>query len=136
MSQTSIGTMDEWDAAYPGHRFRCAMHESVVAAARTARARASDGPAADHRDEEGPRGSCLLARPLDFDGKWRTHPAQVAAVNGAFSPTDGGVEWEEKVTAAHEAADASGSGALSVHGRIVDAASIRIARNTLDVARR
>jgi citrate lyase subunit beta/citryl-CoA lyase len=32
MPQTSIGTMDEWDEVYPGHRFHYAMQRIVVAA--------------------------------------------------------------------------------------------------------
>jgi len=32
MPQKSIGTMDEWDEVYPGHRFHYAMHRIVVAA--------------------------------------------------------------------------------------------------------
>jgi hypothetical protein len=74
MPQTSIGTMDEWDEAYPGHRFHYAM-QRIVAAARAADLRAVDGPVADHRDEEGLRKSCLLARSLGYDGKWCIHPA-------------------------------------------------------------
>lgn len=135
MPQTSIGTMDEWDDAYPGHRFHYAMHR-VVVAARTAGVRALDGPVADHRDQEGLRKSCLLARSLGFDGKWCIHPAQVGIVNEAFSPTDDEVQWAEKVMTAYEEANASGSGAISVDGQMVDAASIRMARNISDQARR
>jgi citrate lyase beta subunit len=135
MPQTSIGTMDEWDEAYPGHRFHYAM-QRIVAAARAADLRAVDGPVADHRDEEVLRKSCLLARSLGFDGKWCIHPTQIAIVNDHFSPTDSEVEWAEKVVAAYEEANRTGSGAIGVEGKMVDAASIRMAWNTLDLARR
>ena len=134
MPQTSIGTMDEWDEAYPGHRFHYAMHRIVVAA-RAAGLRAIDGPLADYRDEEGLRKSCLLTRSLGFDGKWCIHPAQIEVVNEVFSPTGKEVEWAKKVVAAYEEASAGGTGAISVDGQMVDAASIRIARNTLELAR-
>lgn len=134
MPQTSIGAMDEWDEAYPGHRFHYAM-QRIVVAARTAGIRALDGPVADHRDEEGLRKSCLLARSLGFDGKWCIHPAQIAIVNEHFSPTEKEVEWAKKVVAAYEEAKAAGSGAVSVDGKMVDAASIRMAQNTRDFAR-
>jgi citrate lyase beta subunit len=49
MPQTSIGTMDEWDEVYPGHRFHYAMQRLVVAS-RAAGVRAVDGPVADYRD--------------------------------------------------------------------------------------
>ncbi len=134
MPQTSIGTMDEWDEAYPGHRFHYAMHR-IVAAARAAGLRAIDGPVADYRDEEGLRKGCLLARSLGFDGKWCIHPAQIEVVNEVFSPTGREVEWAEKVVAAYEEASAAGAGAISVNGQMVDAASIKMARNTLELAR-
>jgi citrate lyase beta subunit len=133
MPQTSIGTMDEWDDAYPGHRFHYVM-QRIVVACRAAGLRAVDGPVADYRDEEGLRKACMLARSLGFDGKWCIHPAQIETVNEVFSPTEREVEWAKKVVAAYEEANAAGSGAVSVDGQMVDAASIRMARNTLDAA--
>ena len=133
MPQRSVGTMDEWDEVYPGHRFHYAMHRIVVAA-RAAGLRAVDGPVADHRDEEGLRESCLVARSLGFDGKWCIHPAQIETVNDVFSPTEEEVEWARKVVQAYEEANAAGRGAISVDGQMIDAASVRIARNTLDLA--
>ena len=133
MPQTSIGTMDEWDEAYPGHRFHYAMHRIVVAA-RANDLRALDGPVADYRDEEGLHKSCLRARSLGFDGKWCIHPGQVEIVNEVFSPTEGEIEWARKVVSAYEEANAAGSGAISMDGQMIDAASIKMAQNTLDLA--
>src|SRR5919202_122926 len=134
MPQTSIGTMDEWDEAYPGHRFHYAMHRIVVVA-RANDLRAIDGPVANYKDEEGLRKSCLRARSLGFDGKWCIHPGQVEIVNEVFSPTERELEWARKVVSAYEEANVTGSGSISVDGQMVDAASIRMARNTLDLAR-
>jgi citrate lyase subunit beta / citryl-CoA lyase len=130
MPQTSIGVMDEWDETYPGHRFHYAM-QHIVVAARATGLRVLDGPVADYSDEEGLRRSCLIARSLGFDGKWCIHPAQIAIVNETFSPTARDVEWAKKVVAAYEEANATGSGSVSVDGHMVDAASIKLARNTL-----
>jgi citrate lyase beta subunit len=130
MPQTSIGVMDEWDEAYPGHRFHYAM-QRIVVAARATGLRVLDGPVADYSDEEGLRRSCLIARSLGFDGKWCIHPAQIAIVNETFSPTDKEVDWARKVVAAYDEANAEGSGSVSVEGQMVDAASIKLARNTL-----
>src|SRR5918994_1544467 len=130
MPLTSIGVMDEWDEAYPGHRFHYAM-QRIVVAARAAGVRVLDGPVADYGDEEGLGRSCLIARSLGFDGKWCVHPAQIAVVNEAFSPTDKEVDWANKVVAAYDEANAEGSGSVSVDGQMVDAASIKLARNTL-----
>jgi citrate lyase subunit beta / citryl-CoA lyase len=131
MPQTNIGTMDEWDEVYPGHRFHYAM-QRIVVAARARGLRVVDGPVADYRDEEGLRESSLIARSLGFDGKWCIHPAQIEAVNEVFSPTPREIEWARKVVAAYEEASAAGSGAISVDGQMIDAASIKMARNTLD----
>jgi len=133
MPLRSIGTMDECDEAYPGHRFHYAM-QRIVVAARAAGLRAVDGPVADYRDEEGLRESCLLARSLGFDGKWCIHPAQIEVVNEVFSPTEREIEWAKKVVKAYEEASAAGSGSISVDGQMVDAASIKLAQNTLDLA--
>ena len=128
MPYRSIGAMDEWDEAYPGHRFHYAM-QRIVVAARAAGLRAVDGPLADYRDEEALRRSSLLARSLGFDGKWCIHPAQIPVVNEVFSPTDKEIEWAKKVVGAYEEA---GAGATSVDGQMIDAASIKMARTTLD----
>ena len=130
MPLTSIGVMDEWDEVYPGHRFHYAM-QRIVAAARAADLRAVDGPVADYRDEDGLRKSCLLARSLGFDGKWCIHPAQIETVNEVFQPTEEETEWAKKVLKAYEEASAAGRGAITLDGHMIDAASIRMARNTL-----
>ena len=128
MPHRSIGVMDEWDEAYPGHRFHYAM-QRIVVAARAAGLRPVDGPLADYRDEEALRKSCLLARSLGFDGKWCIHPAQISVVNEVFSPTEEEIEWAKKVVRAYEEA---GSGAISVDGQMIDEASIKMARTTLE----
>ena len=120
--------MDEWDEVYPGHRFHYAM-QRIVVAARAAGLRAVDGPLADYRDEEALRRSSLLARSLGFDGKWCIHPAQIPVVNEVFSPTDEEIAWAKRVVEAYEQA---GTGATSIDGQMIDAASIKMARTTLD----
>jgi citrate lyase subunit beta/citryl-CoA lyase len=131
MPYRSIGVMDEWDEVYPGHRFHYAM-QRIVVAARAAGLRGVDGPVADYRNAEGLRESCLVARSLGFDGKWCIHPAQIETVNEVFSPTEKEIEWARKVVAAYEEANAAGTGAISVEGQMIDAASIKMAQNTLD----
>jgi citrate lyase subunit beta/citryl-CoA lyase len=133
MPYRSIGVMDEWDEVYPGHRFHYAM-QRIVVAARAAGLRGVDGPVADYRNEEGLRESCLVARSLGFDGKWCIHPAQIETVNEVFSPTEKEIEWARKVVAAYEEANAAGTGAISVEGQMIDAASIKMAQNTLDAS--
>jgi citrate lyase subunit beta/citryl-CoA lyase len=133
MPYRSIGVMDEWDEAYSGHRFHYAM-QRIVVAARARGLRAVDGPLADYRDAEALRESSQISRSLGFDGKWCIHPAQIETVNEVFSPTEEEIEWAKKVVKAYEEASAAGRGAISVDGQMIDAASIRMAQNTLDLA--
>jgi citrate lyase subunit beta/citryl-CoA lyase len=134
MPSVSIGTPDEWDAAYPGHRYQYVMHRLLVAA-RAAGIRVLDGPFANFRDLEGYRRSCLLAKSMGYDGKWCIHPGQIATANEVFSPSEEEVAWAQQVIDAYERATAEGLGAITVDGKMVDAASIKVAENTLAQAR-
>jgi len=131
---SAIGTEDSWDAVYPGHRWHYAMTR-VVVAARAAGLRVFDGPAAEFRDLEAFRRLCRVARALGFDGKWCIHPAQIPVVHEVFAPTEEELAWARRVVAAYEEAQASGRGAITVDGRMVDAASLRMAQATLARAR-
>lgn len=130
MPASAIGTPDAWDDLYPGHRWHYAM-QRVLVAARAHGLRAYDGPSAEFRDLEAFRRLCLVARALGFDGKWCIHPAQIPVVHEVFSPTPQEVAWAQRVVAAYEAARAEGRGAITVDGKMVDAASLRMARATL-----
>ena len=131
---TSIGTPDEWDAAYPGHRFHYPMHRILVAG-RAAGIRVIDGPFADFRNLDGFRASCLLARSLGFDGKMCIHPAQVPIANEVFSPSEQEIAWASRVVDAYITATGEGQGAIQIDGKMVDVASIRMAETTMARAR-
>ena len=130
MPLTAIGTLDHWDAAYPGHRWDYPLHRILVAA-RVAGLRAIDGPYADFRDLDGFHRSCLIARALGYDGKWCIHPTQVPIANEVFTPSDAEVAWARDVTAANAEAEQAGRGSFSLNGQMIDAASLRMARATL-----
>ena len=131
MPAESIGEFDAFDLGYPGHRWHAAMH-TIVAAARANKLRAIDGPYAGYRDAAGFERSCFIARSMGFDGKQCIHPAQLAAVNGMFTPSAEEVAHAQRVVRACEEAAAVGRGVTSLDGRMVDAASIRMARVTLE----
>lgn len=134
MPLASIGTRDWWDEQYPGHRLHYPMSRIVVAA-RAAGVRAIDGPMADFRDLEGLRQACILARGLGYDGKWCIHPGQISVVNEVFLPTAEEIAWARRVMEAYDQAADQGRGAITVGETMVDAASIRMARTTLDLVR-
>jgi citrate lyase beta subunit len=134
MPASSIGAMDEWDAVYPGHRYQYVMHR-ILTAARVAGIRAIDGPFANFRDEEGHRQSCMIARSMGYDGKWCIHPAQIPLTNELFAPSESELEWAQRVIAAYDEANQKGLGAVALDNKMIDAANIRMARNTVDLAR-
>jgi len=130
MPVMAIGGEDEWDAAYPGHRFHDVMH-GILVAGRAAGTRVIDGPYANFRDLDGLRQSARRARALGYDGKWCIHPAQIPVVNEVFSPTTEEVAWAEQVVSRAAAATAGGQGTLQIDGIMIDAASVKMAERTL-----
>jgi citrate lyase subunit beta/citryl-CoA lyase len=127
MPATGIGELDAHDAAYPGHRYHAVML-MIVAAARANGLRCMDGPYAGYADTAGLVRACGIALALGFDGKQCIHPGQLATVNAAFSPSDEEVARASALVKAYEAAMAEGRGAASYQGRMVDAASLRMAQ--------
>lgn len=133
MPASDIGTMDEYDAQYPGHRWHNGM-QTIVAAARANGLGCLDGPYAAFNDSGGFERACKIARSLGFDGKQCIHPSQLAGTNAAFSPSAAEVEYARRVVAAYDAAAASGKGAVQLDGKMVDEANVRMARVVLDQA--
>jgi citrate lyase subunit beta/citryl-CoA lyase len=127
MPLDAIGEADENDRLYPGHRWHYVMSR-IVTAARAFGLRAIDGPYASFRDAEGFQRACDVARVLGFDAKWCIHPGQVAATNSAFAPPPEQVAWAKTVLAEYDRATGAGRGAITVAGRMVDAASLRMAQ--------
>lgn len=131
MPLDAIGEWDESDTLYPGHRWHYIM-QRIVIAARARGLRALDGPFASLHDEVALQRACDVARVLGFDGKWCIHPAQAPIVNAAFAPSAAQVEWATRVVDASDAAASAGRGALAIDGKMVDAASVRMARTIVE----
>lgn len=93
---------------------------AVVAAARGHGLLAIDGVVNATDDAERLQAECLQGRAFGFDGKSLIHPAQIAAANAAFSPTQAEVEKAREVIAAFATADAQGKGAIRVGYRMVE----------------
>jgi citrate lyase beta subunit len=131
MPSSAIGEADEHDEIYPGHRWHAVMH-TIVAAARANHLRCLDGPYAGYTDEAGLARACQIALAMGFDGKQCIHPAQLAAVNATFTPSLEEVTKAGAVLKAYEAAAAAGQGAATHDGRMIDAATLRMARTILE----
>ena len=106
----------------------------VVSAARAAGIEAVDGPFANYKDQAMFRTECERAMVLGCIGKWAIHPSQIAIAQDVFSPDKDDVVRARKLAAAYAEAEEQGLGSVSVDGVMVDVASIRIVRNTLEIA--
>ena len=93
-----------------------------------------DGVFADFRDEAGLVAEATAAAREGFTGKLAIHPAQVAPINAAFSPSKEDVAHAEAIVAAFEAQP--GAGVLSVGGKMVDLPHLTQARRVLERATR
>ena len=100
-------------------------------AARAHGLRCLDGPYADFQDAAGLERACRVALALGFDGKQCIHPAQLATVNHVFAPAPDEVAWARAVVAAYEQARAAGRGVVSLQGKMIDAANVRMAQTIL-----
>jgi citrate lyase subunit beta-like protein len=64
---------------------------------------------------------CLQGKGLGFNGKQCIHPSQVEVAQRAFAPGDKEVEWAMRVVIGDGKADASGRGAWTLGGKMIDA---------------
>jgi citrate lyase subunit beta/citryl-CoA lyase len=99
--------------------------------AKAAGLQAIDGPYVDFNDEGGYRESARRALLLGFDGKWCIHPNQIAWANDVFSPSEEEYQRARRLLDAYAEATASGLGATSLDGMLVDEASRKVAEATV-----
>lgn len=105
--------------------------EQLLWAARAAGIRAVDGPHLGTAPDEAFERSVAAATAAGFDAKWVIHPAQIDAVNDAFSPTAEQVLWARRVVGALSKADSVGRGAVALDGAMLDEAVAVNARRLL-----
>ena len=115
---------------YPGDFWHFARFQ-VVTAARAAGIDAIDAPYPAYKDPEGYRRSAVHASLLGFDGKWAIHPSQIPIAHEVFSPTEAEIADARASIETYRRAEAEGVGAIGRDGRLVDAAHMRLAENTL-----
>jgi citrate lyase subunit beta/citryl-CoA lyase len=118
---------------YPGDIWHYARSKIVVAA-RAAGIDAIDGPYADFHNPDGYREEALRSSTMGFVGKWAIHPSQIDIANEIYSPTKEEVDRARRLEAAYAKAEAEGLGAATFDGVMIDAASVRIIRNTIEKA--
>lgn len=118
---------------YPGDPWHAALVR-MLTACRAYGLRAIDGPFGDFNDTDGYRAAAKRAAALGYEGKWAIHPLQVALANEVFTPPAAEVERARRILHALEDAAREGRGAAQLDGRMIDAASARMAKNVVQTA--
>ncbi|HXG44856.1 MAG TPA: CoA ester lyase [Gemmatimonadales bacterium] len=119
---------------YPGDQWHFGLSRMVVAC-RAYGLRAIDGPFGDFNDPEGYRAAARRAAALGIEGKWAIHPSQIALANEIFTPPEAEVARAQRILDALAAAARDGKGAAQLDGKMIDAASARMAENIVNMAK-
>lgn len=117
---------------YPGDQWHFALSRMTVAC-RAYGLRAIDGPFGDFSDPEAYLDAAKRAAALGIEGKWAIHPSQIELANEVFSPPAKEVARARRIIEALREAEDQGRGAAALDGKMIDAASERMARNVLVV---
>lgn len=116
-----------------GDQWHFAISRMVVAC-RAYGLRPIDGPFGDIGDPEGFKAVARSVAALGVEGKWAIHPSQIELANEVFTPPVSEVDRARRILTAMDEAAAEGKGAVSLDGRLIDAASIRQAQVMVDKA--
>ena len=117
---------------YPGDQW----HHGLSQLAMTCRAyglRAIDGPFGDFNDPDSYIESAKRAAAIGIEGKWAIHPSQIDLANKVFSPPATEVTKAKRILEELEKAAKEGKGAAQLDGRMIDAASARMAENIVNI---
>lgn len=106
----------------------------IVSCARACGIEVFDTPFTDVRDLEGLETDAAYAKSLGFSGKACISPMHINTVNKIFSPTEKEIAYAQEVVAAIAEAKRLGKGAISLHGKMIDAPIVLRAKQTLEAA--
>ena len=104
-----------------------AAQTRMLVACRAYGLRPIDGPFGDFGDADAFMAAAKRAAVLGYEGKWAIHPSQVDLANQVFTPSDAEVTKARRIVEAMALAAREGKGAVSLDGRLIDIASIRMA---------
>jgi len=116
---------------YPGDQWHHGLSRMLVAC-RAYGLRAIDGPFGDFNDADGYLEAARRGAAMGYEGKWAIHPSQIDLANDVFSPPAAEVDRAQRILLALEEAAAQGKGAAQLDGRMIDAASARMAENIVN----
>ena len=118
---------------YPGDQWHAAISRMTVAC-RAYGLRPIDGPFGDFDDPDGYLLAARRAAALGCEGKWAIHPKQIELANEVFTPPEAEVNKAQRILEELEKAAKEGKGAASLDGKMIDAASARMAENVVRAA--
>ncbi len=113
---------------YPGDQWHASLQRMLVAC-RAYGLRAIDGPFGDFSDPDAFIAAAKRVAAMGFEGKWAIHPSQIALANEVMSPPAAEVDRAKRVLIELDKAAKAGKGAASLDGKLIDAASARMAEN-------
>ena len=87
-----------------------------------------DGAYSDIKNDEALRIDCQLSKRLGYDGRTLVHPQQVAVAREAYAASAEELDYYRRLIAAFEEAEAAGSAAISLDGKLVDYAMYKKAQ--------
>ncbi|WP_026608300.1 HpcH/HpaI aldolase/citrate lyase family protein [Methylocapsa acidiphila] len=111
-----------------------AAQTRMMVACRAYGLRPIDGPFGDFNDPDAFIAAANRAAVLGYEGKWAIHPSQIELANQVFTPSEAEVTKARRILAAMDDAAKAGKGAVSLDGRLIDIASIRMAEALLKKA--
>ena len=104
-----------------------AAQTRMLVACRAYGLRPIDGPFGDFNDPDGYVAAANRAAVLGYEGKWAIHPSQIELANQVYTPSAAEVGKARRILEAMAQAAKDGRGAVSLDGRLIDIASIRMA---------
>ena len=119
---------------YPGDQWHASLTRMIVAC-RAYGLRPIDGPFGDFKDPEAFLAAARRGAALGIEGKWAIHPSQIELANQVFSPPAAEVARAQRILESLAQAAREGKGAAQLDGRMIDAASARMAQNVVDMAK-
>jgi len=117
---------------YPGDQWHHGLSQLVM----TCRAhglRAIDGPFGDFNDPDAYIEAAKRGAAIGIEGKWAIHPSQIELANKVFSPPSSEVSKAKRILEELDKAAKAGKGAAQLDGRMIDAASARMAENIVNI---
>lgn len=116
---------------YPGDQWHASLTRMIVAC-RAYGLRPIDGPFGDFKDTDGFLAAARRGAAMGIEGKWAIHPSQIELANQVFTPPEAEVTRARRILEALAQAAREGKGAAQLDGKMIDAASARMAQNVVD----